>query len=387
MRIIALFGKTMIENIRDWKILILTLIFAPFFVIIMYYYFEDASKVYKIIIINNDRGIASTEGSTSYTSHELLCKLRNEKYPDGSAIIKIIEAKSIDEAKKSIIEKDSDLAVIVPENFSQKLEDYRLGKSADYTKIVSFGNSSNQRYLMAAVYFDTIAYKFSAEKTGIKDPLVIDAKTTDDSKSLSEFELYVPGLLALSLMMLMFTVAASIIREKDKGTIVRLQLSNMRIHDFIVSISLSQVIIGISALGLTFETVIAFGYKTSASPFPLIITGIISCFAIVAVSILVAAFLRSIFDLMTIGCFPFFIMMFFSGGMFPIPALCLFEIWGHAVSINDILPTTHTISAFGKILNYNAGFGDISFEILSLLILTFVYYTVGTWFFRRNHLS
>jgi hypothetical protein len=32
MRVVSLFRKTMIENIRDWKILSLTLTFAPFFV-------------------------------------------------------------------------------------------------------------------------------------------------------------------------------------------------------------------------------------------------------------------------------------------------------------------------------------------------------------------
>ena len=43
MRLNALLRKTMIENFRDWKMLVMTLSFAPFFVVLMYFYFEDAT--------------------------------------------------------------------------------------------------------------------------------------------------------------------------------------------------------------------------------------------------------------------------------------------------------------------------------------------------------
>ncbi len=59
----------------------------------------------------------------------------------------------------------------------------------------------------------------------------------------------VPGLLVLSLMMLMFTAAASVIREKDKGTITRLLMSRMSAFDFLASVSLAQILIGIAAWG------------------------------------------------------------------------------------------------------------------------------------------
>ena len=42
MRIFPLFKKAMIENIRDWKVLILGLTFAPLFVFLMYFYMETA---------------------------------------------------------------------------------------------------------------------------------------------------------------------------------------------------------------------------------------------------------------------------------------------------------------------------------------------------------
>jgi ABC-2 type transport system permease protein len=102
---------------------------------------------------------------------------------------------------------------------------------------------------------------------------------------------------------------------------------------------------------------------------------------------LVAAWLRTIFDLMTIGCFPFFILMFFSGGMFPLPDIELFDLAGRAVNANDILPTTHSIGAFDGILNHGLGLADIWFELMAITVLSVAFFAVGTAVFSRRHMS
>ena len=55
MRWLTLFRKTMIENFRDWKILILILTFAPFFVLLMYFYIGYTTETYKVIFVNHDQ--------------------------------------------------------------------------------------------------------------------------------------------------------------------------------------------------------------------------------------------------------------------------------------------------------------------------------------------
>jgi ABC-2 type transport system permease protein len=108
--------------------------------------------------------------------------------------------------------------------------------------------------------------------------------------------------------------------------------------------------------------------------------------SIIAISLVVAAFLRTIFDLLTIGCFPFFILMFFSGGMFPLPPLRLFTVGSRSVNINDVLPTTHSITALGKILNSGAGLGDVLFELGAMAVLTVVLFAAGMELFSRRHM-
>jgi ABC-2 type transport system permease protein len=239
---------------------------------------------------------------------------------------------------------------------------------------------------MAAVWNDMITYEYAATLTGLQSPLELQALTIGGTASLDEFELYVPALLTLALIMLMFTAAASLIKEKDKGTIIRLRLSNMTAFEWYSAVTLTQILVGLLALGLTFLTAVALGYRTSGSMFAVMIVGLLSSLSIMAISLLVAAGLRTIFDLLTIGCFPFFILMFFSGGMFPLPPLRLFSVGGHPVSINDILPTTHTITALNEILNFGAGLGDVVFELVAIALLTVAYFAVGAWLFTRRHM-
>jgi len=240
---------------------------------------------------------------------------------------------------------------------------------------------------MAAVWSDMITYEYAAATAGMQSPLDIQVNTVNGKQTLNEFELYVPALLVLALIMLMFTAAASLIKEKDKGTIIRLRLSNMTTFEWLTAVSLTQVIIGMLALALTFATAVALGYQTSGSLVAVLIVGLLSSLSIIAISLIVAAYLRTIFDLLTIGCFPFFILMFFSGGMFPLPPLRLFTIGDRAININDLLPTTHAINAMSKILNYGAGLNDLVFELGAIIVLTIVLFVFGIWLFTRRQMQ
>ena len=252
--------------------------------------------------------------------------------------------------------------------------------------VKTYGDPANTKYIMAAAWCDSIAYHYAAALTGQESPLELQAESISRSKSLNDFSLYVPALLSLAVMMLMFTAAATIIREKDKGTIIRLRISNMTTFEWLSAVSVTQIIIGLLAIGMTYLTAISLGYQSSGSLIAVIVVGILSSLSIIAISLVVAALIRSVFDLMTIGCFPFFILMFFSGGMFPIPPLQLFVVGDRSIHINDILPTTHSISALGKILNYDSGLGDVVFEIGAIVILSFIYFAAGVWLFTKRHM-
>jgi len=387
MRLSTLFKKTMLENFRDWKIIILTVTFAPFFVLLMYLYYGDTVKPYRIILINRDQGVTTHDHTVFAAGEALIAEMQKAAYPDGKNILEIKFETETGTAQERLKDKAAELIVEIPGNFSRILQDFRDRKESPPAIITTTGDPANLKYIMAAAFSDAVIYQYVLAVTGQKGPLDFQYNTVSSKTSLSEFDLYVPGLLVLSLMMLMFTAAASMIKEKDKGTIIRLRLSKMTTTEFFTSISIGQVIIGLLALGLSYLTAASLGYRSSGSLFNMMVVGAISCLSIVAVSLVVAGLLRTIFDLMTIGCFPFFILMFFSGGMFPLPSLTLFSIGTRAVNVNDILPTTHTTTALNKILNFDAGLGDIGHEMIAIMVLTVVYFLIGLWLFKKRHLQ
>ncbi len=387
MRLAVLCKKTILENLRDWKIIILTVTFAPFFVLLMYFYFGDTVKPLRVCVLNRDQGCAAPNNKFFYAGKELISAMKNARYPEGKNILDVALKTSISDARESLKNKEADLVVEIPGDFSITLMQFRQKQASPAAMVRSIGDHTNLKYIMAAAFSDAIIYRYAAEITGWKGPLDFQYETIGFKKSLSEFDLYVPGLLALSLMMLMFTAAASMIKEKDKGTIIRLRLSKMTTGEFFTSISLVQVIIGMLSLGLTYLTAVALGYRSSGSLIAVMVVGVLASLSIIAISLVVAGLLRTIFDLMTIGCFPFFILMFFSGGMFPIPSLGILSIGSRIINVNDILPTTHAITALNKIMNYAADLENIAFEIGALVVTSLFYFFIGLVIFRKRHLQ
>jgi ABC-type multidrug transport system permease subunit len=56
------------------------------------------------------------------------------------------------------------------------------------------------------------------------------------------------------------------------------------------------------------------------------------------------------------------------------------------VNLNEVLPTTHTITAFNKILHSGSGLVEVAPELGAIAALTVVFFAVGTWVFTRRHM-
>jgi len=119
--------------------------------------------------------------------------------------------------------------------------------------------------MTATAFADYVSYAYVAQRTGTQLPLNVDFNSISAGRSLNDFELYIPALLVLAIIMVLYSAAASIIKEVDKGTITRLILSKLTTFEFLSAISLNQMIISTAALGLTFLSVLCCGYKPNGS--------------------------------------------------------------------------------------------------------------------------
>ncbi len=386
MRLTSLFRKSLVETFRDWKILILVLSFAPFFILIMHVYYSKAPEHYRIVVVDQDEG-ASAPGGALQAGRGLIAALSAVQSEEGGEVLQVVQEAEIGTARRHLENRNADLVLEIPRDFSRVLFQYRQGSRPPAAVIRTYGDPSNIKHIMAGAWCDMVAYQYAAALAGTESPVTFAVEAVSSGRaSLTEFQLSVPPILTLALMMLMFTGAAALIREKDRGTLVRLRISNMRVYEWLTGESLTQIILGLLALALTFLTAVALGYETSGSLFALMAVGSLTSLSIMAISVLVASFIRTVFDLWTVGCFPFFILMFFSGGMFPLPDLPLFGLAGRTINAADLLPTTHALSALSRILNGGAGLGRVAFELGAISLLTAMFFALGIATFARRHM-
>jgi ABC-2 type transport system permease protein len=378
MKTIDCFVKTFKENLRDWKILILAVVFAPFFIYMMYMYLgESGSSAYNVVLINNDdKGIFS---------NELIGEWEKITTENGKPVLRIKIVTDTLSAKNMIKNRDADLFISIPGDFSDSFNKFIINRKGSLSPLKSYGDQANMKYLVAASFVDYTTFSFISQKTGIEIPFNVKYEYAGRGKTLNEFDLYVPALLVLSIIMMLFTAGASVVREVEKDTITRLAVSNLKSAEFMTALSLNQIIIGLICLLMTLLAAFSVGYTTSGSIPLLILVGALTCFSVISISIITACFIKTMFGLLTLGCFPFFILMFFSDCFLPLPKINFFNLGGHQVYVNDILPTATATRAFNKILNYDSGFSDISYEILWILALSLIYFFIGVWLFKRKY--
>lgn len=378
MKIIPNFIKTFKENLRDWKILVLVILFAPFFIYLMNLYLGDSGmSTYKVALLNLDKN--------GIYSNELINIWEKITTEDSKSVLKILSVYDRESAKKMIKNKSADIFITIPEDFSVSFLKYLKIKTGLISALVSYGEPANIKYMMAASFIDYTTYNYIGLRTGLEIPINIIFESAGNEKVISDFDLYVPALLVLSMIMILFTTGASIIREVEKETITRLSLSPLSSFEFMTALSMNQLIIGISSLLLTVLAAFSVGYKTKGSILLFLIIGIITCFSVISISIIISCFINNMFGLLTIGCFPFFVLMFFSDSFMPLPKINLIKLSGNQVYLNDLLPTATATRAFSKILSYNSEWADIQFEILWMVCLSCVYFSIGVFLFKRKY--
>ncbi len=385
MRILAFFHKTFLENLREWKILSLVLVFAPFFVYLMWGYFSASEPAYRLLILVHEQESVLPADLARLGPEGLVDAWREAVHTDGDPVFEIEEVDDVATAEIKLKARDADLLVEIPPDFTQRLVDFATGTGTAPALLTYHGDESNVRSSMAMAMSDYVAFSAIAAVIETPSPLDVELHRVGSGDEKTEFELYVPALLVLAIIMVMFTAAATLIKEVDKGTIDRLVLSRLRTSEMLAAVSANQVLIGVVALALAYGAAMSVGYRGEGSFVAVLVVGALSTLSVVAISVLVAAFMRTIFELLTVGCFPFFILMFFSDCMFPLPKIDLVRLGGFPFYVTDVLPTAMTVRALTRILNHGATLADVWVELLSIAVLTAVYMVVGTWLFTRRH--
>ena len=211
MRFISVFQKSMREQLRSYWMLILTLSIAPVFVILYWFITGGGSTSYKLLIINHD---VSTEPSAS---EQVIHSIQDLTYANGQPIIKIKRVADQNAAETSLKNREAAALIIFPQDFTSKIDQAKTGASPAEASLTIIGDFTNVYYPIVSIMAFSAVDQYLKNEFGQTSPVIFNEIPLGAYDARTEFESYVPALLILSIVMMIFQVSMTIVREVEGG--------------------------------------------------------------------------------------------------------------------------------------------------------------------------
>ena len=383
MRIFLVFRKGIIEQIREYWILVMTVVMAPFFIVIYFLMAETDDPEYDVVLVNLDRG-AEHEGEFLNLGDSIVSYAKLLSGLEEMLNITAIESREL--AIEKLRSRKADVVVVLPLDLSASVAASPASPDPP-SRIELVGDVTQMEYIIGAVWTEELINRYILEVSKIQMPHTWSETTLGFSGARSYFELYLPGLLILSIIMIIFSASSAMVRESEARTLERLMISRLTTLEFLGGISLVQILVALFSLLLAVLTALALGYTLIPGTLGFILLiSTLTALSMISFSLLVAAMCRSVKEVAIIGTFPLFLLMFFTGAAFPVTGGRLFTIGSYQVMLNDILSPKFAVEALNKVLIRGLDVKDTIPEMIALVVLTGLYFVTGTWLFRRRHM-
>lgn len=392
MKLWVVFIKTLREFRRDLLVLLLSIVFAPLFVLLYWVITSGGSTTYPVMVVNLDQGATLPDGSRLEGGIAVVAGLSKVTYADGQPVLKVETVLSRQKAEPRLRDRNAALLLVIPADFSRALVSSRLSgvesaHQGEPATITFVGDLTNPAYPIAGIMVNGALDQYIQSAIGQVRPIEVVEEALGASAARTEFENYVPGLLVFAVIMLVFLAAMTIAREIEDGTLRRLQLTRMTAFDLLGGISLAVILVGAASVLLTFAVAVSLGFRSQGPLWVAVLVGIITSISIVGAGLVVAAVSRSVSQAFVIANFPLALFMFFSGVVFPMKPVILFTVAGRGISLYDLIPATHSVAALNKILTLGAGLDQVGYELAGLVTLSTIYFLIGVLLFQRRHLN
>ncbi len=387
MRVWTVFLKTWREMARDWWALGLTLAFSPLFVFAYWAFTQGSSTAYTVLVINQDQGVLQSAGSQLQAGEQVIQAIQAVHYADGNSLLKVSRLTDLARVDRILKDRGAVAFLVIPPDFSSTLLALQAGDRSRSAQITFGGDLTNPYYTVGATLAIGAVDGYVIQTTGQKPLVNYIEKALAGSAARTEFEIYTPGVMIFSVMMLIFLAAMVVAREVESGTLRRLQITCMTSFDFLGGVTLAMLSLAVISLLITILTAVGLGFRSLGPLWAAVVVGAVASLSIIGAGLVVACFSRSVSQAFIIANFPLGLFMFFSGAIFPLPRLVIFQLAGHDVGLFDFLPPAHAVVALNKVLTLGAGLQDVIFELTALILLSLLYFGAGVWLFQRQHMG
>lgn len=341
MKAFSVFKKALRQQARDRAGLILTLFTAPFFVFFYWAVFPDGRQPIE---------------ACARTDHDTFASV-STGLDEMDSPVELSRCGEIDAA----------IMVEAP--------DFREQAILGSVEIEIRGDASRPRFGVAARDLRMAFERRALVLQGREPPVRVTIAATGASDEMSTFDLFVPNLLIFAVIMLVFSSAMSLAREIERGTLERLRLTRMRTIDYLVGMSATQALLGLGSITATLSVALLLGFEAAGSPIAAAAVALLTGVACIGVGTLVASFSRTVAQAFVVASFFMFLLVLFSGIVFPIPDAAGFE----------LIPTVHGARALHDILVLDASLSEMPRRLGVLTGLAVGLFVLGGLRFRQFH--
>lgn len=418
MKFISVAIKDFKELIRDRRGLFMILLFPMFFMIIfgiVYGNMGQTNETYNLAVVNLDEGAKMPLTNEEVNFGDNLTEIfRDSEYEDSDVKLFNVVNTSESSANKLIQLKEADAMIVIPKNFSQtivdKMEDSiatqitgtTSSNNNDTLKLIISGDSSSMGFGVSQVvliktigkYQDNLVANIQSQTSGSSvEPLKLfegDVESVSGTESFSQFDFLAPGMMLFAILLLATTVAASLTREVEKGTLARLRISKMRSFDMLFGALIPwSLVAAIQVLILlTVALIMGFNWQGGLNSIVLaMFIGVIGGIGSIALGMIIASFAKNDTQAFNLGIMVVVPTSFVVGAFFQLPQVVIGEIMGRSFQIYDILPWTHILNALKSVLIYGNGLSAITYDLAWSAVLTAIIFVIGVGLFSKFRLS
>jgi ABC-type polysaccharide/polyol phosphate export permease len=378
MRAFFIFRKCLRQQLRDRLGLALSMLTAPFFILLYWFFFSIQPIVFTIVAFNKDIPILSESKKVNY-GHEIIQSMEKLTLMNEGQHFQVLIANDLSEFNLALLHGGATAGLIIPSTFSYAVENESVIPQA----VLLTGNINLPSYHIVKSNIMKIMQKYNNQKYHMPPLIRLEEKPIGLAALRTPFDAYVPGVLVFAVIMLIFSSSMAVAREIDARTLDRLKIASVHPLAFCFGISTVQIIQGLISVFLTFVTARILGFHSTGSIiFAFIISGV-ACFASVGIGIAVASISRNQTRALLISSVAMFMLILFSGIIFPRPEVNLFQFGNYSIKLFDFLPTTHMKTGLEKILTMGVSPFHVAYEIGSLSLLSIFYFGIGVLMFKR----
>jgi ABC-2 type transport system permease protein len=168
--------------------------------------------------------------------------------------------------------------------------------------------------------------------------------------------LLTPGIVLFGFVMIMFSSAMILSRDRETSLLARLLTAPLRSRDFVAGYSLPYVVIALVQGAILLALGALLGLDIAGPFWPVILVFLLMAVFYVALGLIFGALLSVA---QTSGAYAVVLILTIFGGAW----FDLNEIGGVFLTVGDVLPFKHALDATRAVMADGAGFGDIGTDV------------------------